>query len=132
MTYAPFHGIRHACVSAIYKVFSPFFVCLEYACFLMDPIATRAHHYLPLIVLERLILSCYLAHLALQSQFDHAFRSFTVDREISLWKERWEALRELLQAYIPVVLQLGIMVRECSWRHRAFGTGVAAHKVLEC
>ena len=30
------------------------------------------------------------------------------------------------------VLQLGIMVCDCSWRHWAFGTGVVACKVLEC
>ena len=85
-----------------------------------------------LIVLERLIPSCYLAYPALQSQFNRGFQSFTVDNETSLWKERWEALRELLQAYVPAVLQLGIMVPDCSWRHRASGTSVAARKVLEC
>ena len=36
----------------------------------------------------------------------------------------------MLQAYVPAVLQWGIMVRDCSWRHRAFGTGVEACKVL--
>ena len=29
------------------------------------------------------------------------------------------------------MLLLGIMVHDCSWRHRASGTGVAARKVLE-
>ena len=37
-----------------------------------------------------------------------------------------------MQAYVPAVLQHWIMVHDCSWRHRAFGTGVAARKVLEC
>ena len=131
----PVYGIWHAykaCVTALYKAFSPFFICLEYDCFLIYPTATRVYQYPALIVLERLILSCYLAYPALQSQFDRGFRSFTVDSETPLWKERWEALRQLLQAYVPAVLQLGIMVRDCSWRHRASGTGVAARKVLEC
>ena len=131
----PFYGIWHAykaCVTALYNAFSPFFSRLEYDCFLMDPTATRVYQYPALIVLERLILSCYLAYPALQSQFGRGFRSFTVDSETPLWKERWEPLRQSLQAYVPVVLQLGIMVPDCSWRHRAFGTGVAARKVLEC
>ena len=98
----------------------------------MDPTATLVYQYPALIVLERLILSCYLTYPAMRSQFDRGFRSFTVDSETPLWKERWEALRKLLQAYVPAVLQLGIMVRDCSWRHRASGTGVAARKVLEC
>ena len=98
----------------------------------MDPTATRVYQYPALIVLERLILSCYLVYPALQSQFDRGFRSFTVDSETPLLKERLEALRELLQAYVPAVLQLGIMVRDCSWRHGASGTGVAAREVLEC
>ena len=98
----------------------------------MDPAATQVYQYLPLIVPERLILSCYLPYPALQSQFDPGFRGFTVDSETSLWKERREALRESLQVYKPAVLQLGIMVRDCSWRHWASATGVAACKVLEC
>ena len=121
------------CVSLLYtRLFNLFFIYLEYDCFLMDPTPTRVYQDPALIVLERLILSCYLAYPALQSQFDHGFRSFTVDSETSLWKERREALRELLQAYVPTVLQLGIMVRDCSWRHRASDIGVAARKVLEC
>ena len=133
--YNPVYGIWHAykaCVSALYKAFSPFFICLEYESFLMDPAATRVYRYLALIVMERLILSCYLAYPALQSQFDRGFRSFAVDNETSLRKERWAAVRELLQAYVLAALQLGIMVRDCSWRHRASGTGVAARKVVEC
>ena len=129
------YGIWHAYkarVSALYKAFSPFFMCLEYDCFLMDQTATRVYQYPALIVLERLILSCYLAYPAPQSQLDRGIRSFTVDSETSLWKECWEALRESLQAYVLAVLQLGIMVRDCSWRHRASGTGAAARKVLEC
>ena len=131
----PVYGIWHAykvCVTALYKAFSPFFICLEYDCFLMDPTATRVYQYPAPIVLERLILSCYLAYPALQSQFDRGFRSFTVDSETPLWKDRWEALRQLMQAYVRAVLQLGTMVRDCSWRHRASGTRVAARKVLEC
>ena len=62
----------------------------------MDPTATRVYQYPALIVVERLILSCYLAYPALQSQFDRGFQSFTVDSETSLWKDRWEAVRELL------------------------------------
>ena len=73
----------------------------------------------PFIVPARLILSCHLVYPALQSQYDVGFRSFTVDSETPLWKERWEALLELLQAYISSVLQLGIMVRDWCWRHRA-------------
>ena len=38
----------------------------------------------------------------------------------------------MLKAYVRAVLQLGIMVRDYSWRHRASGTGAAARKVLEC
>ena len=131
----PLYGIWHAykvCVTALYKVFSLFFVCLEYGCFLIDPIATRVYQYPALIVLERLILSYYLVYPALQSQFDLGFWNFTVDSETSLWRERWEALWESLQSYVRGVLQLGIMVRDCSWRHRASGIGVAARKVLEC
>ena len=81
----------------------------------MDPTATRVCQYPTLIVLERLILSCYLVYPALQCQFDRGLRSFTVDSENSLWKERWEALQELLQTYVHDVLQLGIMVHECSY-----------------
>ena len=114
------------------RLFHLFLTCLEYDCFLMDPTATRVYQYPPLIVLERRILSCYVVYPALQSQFDRGFRSFTVDSETSLWKQCWEALRELLQTYIPAVLQLGIMVCDRSWRHRASGTGVAGRKVLEC
>ena len=69
----PVYGIWHtykACVSALYKAFSPSLICLEYDCFLMDPTATRVYRYPPLIALERLILSCYLVYPALQSQFD--------------------------------------------------------------
>ena len=87
----PVYGIWHAykvCVTALYKAFSPFVICLEYDCFLMDPTATRVYQYPALIVLERPILSCYLAYPALQSQFDHCLRSFTVHSENSLWKER--------------------------------------------
>ena len=42
----PVYGIWHAykaCVSALYKAFSPFFICVEYDCFLMDPTATRVY-----------------------------------------------------------------------------------------
>ena len=53
----------------------------------MDPTATRVYQYPALIVLERLILLCYLTYRALQPQFDRGFRSFTVDSAISLWKE---------------------------------------------
>ena len=130
----PVYAICHAykvCVTALYKAFSPIFIYLEYDCSLMDPTATRVYQYPALIVLERLILSCYLPYPALLSQFDRGFRSFTIDSETSLWKEQWEALWELLHAYVPAVLQLGIMVRDCSWRHPASGNGVAAHKVLE-
>ena len=83
----PVYGIWHAykaCVSALYEAFSPVFICMGYDCFLMDPTATRVSQYPPLIVLERLILSCYLAYPALQSQFDRGFRGFTVDSETSL------------------------------------------------
>ena len=131
----PVYGIWHAykaCVTALYKAFSPFFICLEYDCFLMDPTATWVYQYPTPIVMERLIFSYYLAYPAVQSQFDHGFRSFTIDSEIYLCKERWEALRELLQAHVLIVLLLGIIVRDCSWRHWASSTGVAARKVLEC
>ena len=40
----PVYGIWHAyqaCVTALYKVFPPFFICVEYDCFLMDPTSTR-------------------------------------------------------------------------------------------
>ena len=42
----PVYGIWQAykvCVAALYKAFSPFFICLEYDCFLMDPTATRVY-----------------------------------------------------------------------------------------
>ena len=87
----PVYGTWHAykaCVTALYKAFSPFFIRMEYDCFLMAPTATRVYQYPALIVLQRLILSCYVAYLALQSQFDRGFRSFTLDSETSLWKER--------------------------------------------
>ena len=58
----------------------------------MNPTATRVYQYPALIVLERLILSCYLAYPALQTQFDRGFRSFTVDSETPLWRERWAAI----------------------------------------
>ena len=54
----------------------------------MDATATRVYQYPPLLVLERLILSCYLAYPAPKSQLDRGFRSFTVDNETSLWQER--------------------------------------------
>ena len=104
----PVYGICHAykaCVSALYKASSHFFICLEYDCFLLDPTCTRVYQYAPLIVPERLILLCYLAHPAVQSPYHRGFRSFTVDIETSLWKERWEALRELLQDYIPATTE---------------------------
>ena len=81
------HWSWHAykvCVSALYKVLSPFFICVEYDCFLMDPGATRVYQYPPLIVVERLILSCYLVYRALQSQFDRGFWTFTLHSETSL------------------------------------------------
>ena len=118
----PVYGMWHSykvCVSASYKAFSPFFVCLEYDCFLMDPNATRVYQYPLLIVLERLIFSCYFAYPALQSQFHRGFRTFIVESETSFCKERSEALREWLKAYIPAVLQLGIMVCDCSSTHRS-------------
>ena len=74
----PVYGIWHtykACVTALYKAFSTFFICLEYDCFLMDPTATQVYQYPALIVLERLIPSCCLVYPALQPQFDHGFRS---------------------------------------------------------
>ena len=86
----PVYGIWHAykaCAIALYKAFSPFFICPEYDCFLMDLIATRVYQYPALIFLERLIVLCYVSFPALQSQFDCGFWSFAVDSETSLWKE---------------------------------------------
>ena len=81
-------------VSVLYtRLFHLF--CLEYDCFLMDPDATRVYQYPALIDMARLIVSCYLAYPVLQYQFHRAFRSYTVNSATSLWKERWEALREL-------------------------------------
>ena len=120
---------RH--VSMLYtRVFHPF--CLQYDCFLMDRNAIRVYQYPALIVVARLIVSCYLAYPVPQSQFHRAFRSYTVNSATSLWKEPREALRELLQAYVPAVLQLGIIVCDCPCRLRASGTGVAAGMVIEC
>ena len=59
----PVYGIWHAykaCVTALYKAFSPWFIFLEYDCFLMGPTATRVYQYPALIFVERLILSCML------------------------------------------------------------------------
>ena len=42
----PVYGIWHAykaCVTTLYKVFSPFFIRLKGDCFLMDPISTRLY-----------------------------------------------------------------------------------------
>ena len=77
---ARLQGVCHCFIQGFFT----FFICLEYDCFLMDPTATRVYQHPALIVLERLILSCYLAYPALQSQFDRGFRSFTVDSETPL------------------------------------------------
>ena len=73
LVYGIWHGYK-ACVTALYMAFSPFCIRVENDCFLMDPTAIRVYQYPALIVVERLILSWYLAYHALQSQFDRGLR----------------------------------------------------------
>ena len=45
-------------------------------------------------------------------------------------KNRMVAMLFLIEQYAPACLALGVLVRDCSWRHRVVGSGENAKKVL--
>lgn len=129
---APLFGIWHPykyCVDKLYHAFLPYFVATEYEGFLHNPAGTNLYAFPNLIVKERLILSMYLA-----ASDAETFLSFTGTSRTQITvakRSQMDALRRLLLEYAPAVLQLGVLVRDCAWKHTTAGTGGYARQCLE-
>ena len=122
----PLFGLWHAykqCINLTYKKFAPFFVPVEYDTYLSSPETIRAYAYPDLISKERLILGLYLGGYHVYHSVQHNRNSFTGTGEKTQWGRIWTALHSLLFEYVPALLHLGILLRDCTWEHTGFGTG---------
>lgn len=129
----PFFGIWHAykhCVTCAYRVFLPFIVPLEYMDFLRQPEKEHVYTTPDLVAMERLFLSLYLCSRELATTFapvDPPAYTGAAPAPTT-YHQQWTGLRTLVQTVSPILLALGVRVRDCSWGKR---NGSGARETIE-
>ena len=116
----PVLGVWHAyahCCKKVYEHFMPWWACLEIPGFLKHPDESMVYTRPRLIVIEHLVMGLFLAAPSVETDIRRLL--VDVDERFRTESPQWHqvhGLQLLCLEYCPMLVEMGIAVRQCFWK----------------
>ena len=137
----PIFGIWHAykySVMSVYDSFHPIITALEYPRMMADPVGTMVTNFPKLVVMERMFLGMYMTTRRsntvgqLVRGVDYAGNGVPGANPVRPVGNKLNSLYVLLHEYTPLLIHMGILVRNCIYQGGEDGVQDGVVRCMQC